>query len=219
MPTCPLSLPLESDMRLGYFGGTFDPPHLGHLAVAQAAADAFTLDRVLMVPTGVQPLRPVTPLAPFADRLAMVSLLCDHDPRLEAAALEAPGNPPVPNYTVDTLRRLLTDEPRAEARPEMFVIVGADAFQSLPLWRSPEVLLTLAQWIVVTRPRLTTLELPPLTPQQRERVHLLQTLDNPASASAVRAALASRDPARRSDLDSLLAPAVLAYIREHGLYE
>jgi nicotinate-nucleotide adenylyltransferase len=201
-------------MRLGYFGGTFDPPHLGHLAVAQAAADAFDLGRVLMVPTGVQPLRPVTPLAPFADRLAMVSLLCRHDPRLHAAALEAPGNSPLPNYTVDTLQRLLAEEPAAD----LFVIVGADAFHSLPLWRSPEVLLTLAQWIVVTRPRLTALELPPLTPPQRERVHLLQTLDNPASASAVRAALASRDPARRADLDSLLSPDVLAYIRAQGLY-
>jgi len=201
-------------MRLGYFGGTFDPPHLGHLAVAQAAADAFDLGRVLMVPTGVQPLRPVTPLAPFADRLAMVSLLCRHDPRLHAAALEAPGNPPLPNYTVDTLQRLLAEEPAVD----LFVIVGADAFHSLPLWRSPEVLLTLAQWIVVTRPRLTALELPPLTPRQRERVHLLQTLDNPASASAVRAALASRDPARRADLDSLLSPDVLAYIRAQGLY-
>jgi nicotinate-nucleotide adenylyltransferase len=206
-------------MRLGYFGGTFDPPHLGHLAVAQAAAEAFALDRVLMVPTGVQPLRPVSPLAPFADRLAMVSLLCEQDRRLQPAALEAPRTPPVPNYTVDTLQQLLSDEPEGEAKPELFVIVGADAFQSLPLWRSPEVLLTLAQWIVVTRPRLTALELPPLTAQQRERVHLLRTLDNPASASAVRAALASRDPARGADLDSLLAPAVLAYIREHGLYE
>jgi nicotinate-nucleotide adenylyltransferase len=203
-------------MRLGYFGGTFDPPHLGHLAVARAAADAFALDRVLLVPTGVQPLRPVSPLAPFADRLAMVSLLCEEDQRLQAAALEAPRTPPVPNYTVDTLERLLADE--AEARPELFVIVGADAFHSVPQWRSPERLLAMAQWIVVTRPRLTALELPPLTPQQRERVHLLQTLDNPASASAVRAALASRDPARRVDLDAMLSPTVLAYIREHGLY-
>jgi nicotinate-nucleotide adenylyltransferase len=202
-------------MRLGYFGGTFDPPHLGHLAVAQAAADAFALDRVLMVPTGVQPLRPVSPLAPFADRLAMVALLCRQDPRLHAAALEAPRQPPVPNYTVDTLQQLLADETAAE----LFVIVGADAFHSLPLWRSPDRLLSMAQWIVVTRPRLTALELPPLTPQQRERVHLLQTLDNPASASAVRAALASRDPARAAGLASLLAPAVLAYIREHSLYE
>jgi nicotinate-nucleotide adenylyltransferase len=206
-------------MRLGYFGGTFDPPHLGHLAVAQAAADAFDLDRVLMVPTGVQPLRPVSPLAPFADRLAMVSLLCKQYPRLQPAALEAPRNPPVPNYTVDTLERLLADEPQAETTPELFVIVGADAFQSVPQWRSPERLLSMAQWIVVTRPRLTALELPPLTQQQRERVHLLETLDNPASASAVRAALASRDPARTADLASLLAPAVLAYIREHGLYQ
>jgi len=154
-------------------------------------------------------------MAPFADRLAMAALLCRQDPRLHAAALEAPRRPPVPNYTVDTLQQLLSDEPAAE----LFVIVGADAFQSLPRWRSPDRLLSMAQWIVVTRPRLAALELPPLTPQQRKHVHLLQTLDNPASASAVRSALAGRDPARAADLASLLSPAVLAYIRGHGLYE
>jgi nicotinate-nucleotide adenylyltransferase len=201
-------------MRLGYFGGTFDPPHLGHLAVAGAAADAFALDRVLLVPTGVQPLKPVSPLAPYADRLAMVALLCGHDARLEACDLEAPRNSPTPNYTIDTLQRLQALEPGAE----IFVIVGADAFQTIRQWRSPDMLLLAAEWIVVNRPRLTALVLPELTLAQRERVHTLETVDNPASATAIRAALASRDPARKVDLAAMLPPEVQAYIERHGLY-
>jgi nicotinate-nucleotide adenylyltransferase len=202
--------------RLGYFGGSFDPPHLGHLAVARAAADRFALDSVLMVPTGHQPLKPEGAVANFDDRLAMVELLCQADTRLRASSLEAPvstgsGGGFAPNYTVDTLVRLQDEEPGAE----LFVIVGADAFHQLPLWRSPERLLTLAEWIVVTRPRhaIEAVQLPPLNVEQRRRVHLLSNVDEPASATAVRLALS-----RHKDCAGLLAPEVLAYIREHNLY-
>jgi nicotinate-nucleotide adenylyltransferase len=206
-------------MRLGYFGGTFDPPHLGHLAVAQAAADAFGLERVLLAPTGVQPLKAVSPLAPYADRLAMVSLLCGHDARLTACDLEAPRTPPAPNYTIDTLEALRSAEPEAE----IFVIVGADAFQSIGRWREPDKLLAAADWIVVTRPQMTGM-LPwneltgGLNPAQRGRVHLLETVDHPASATAIRAALAGRDPKRMAEADAILTPEIDAYIRRHGLY-
>jgi nicotinate-nucleotide adenylyltransferase len=204
----------QQAQRVGYFGGSFDPPHLGHLAVARAAADRFALDRVLLVPTGRQPLKPEGAVASFGDRLAMVQLLCQADQRLHASYLEAPvqtGGGFTPNYTVDTLDRLRDEESGAE----LFVIVGADAFHQLPQWRSPERLLTLAEWIVVTRPRhaADAVELPPLTDEQRQRVHLLSDVDEPASATAVRLALT-----RHEDCAGLLAPEVLAYIREHHLY-
>ena len=200
-------------MRLGYFGGSFDPPHLGHLAVARAAADAFALDRVLLVPTASQPLKPAGAHAPYADRLAMVELLCAADPRLQACDLEQPngGAAAMPNYTVDSLRRLHRDEPDAA----LYVIVGADAFLELPRWRAPVELLSLAEWIVVTRPSLSgagELRLPPLTATQCARVHPLTSVDEPASATAVRAELA------RGDCAGSLPPDILAYIRSHGLY-
>jgi nicotinate-nucleotide adenylyltransferase len=201
-------------MRLGYFGGTFDPPHLGHLAVAKAAAEAFALDRVLLVPTGVQPLRPVRPLAPYDDRLAMVSLLCADDAHLRASDLERPRAAPTPNYTIDTLERLQAVEPGAE----LFVIVGADAFQTLPQWRSPDKLLAVAEWIVVTRPTLTHSALPSLTPEQEERVHVLRTVDHPASATAIRSALASRDADLRGQTAKMLPPEILLYVQQHHLY-
>src|SRR5580700_10939646 len=119
-------------MRVGFYGGSFDPPHCGHLAVARAAARAFALDKVLLAPTAQQPLKPQGAEAAFADRLAMVRLLCAGEHGLQASELEAPdssgASPPSsgaaapnaaqPNYTIDTLRRL-----RAQLRPsdEIFV--------------------------------------------------------------------------------------------------
>ena len=93
-------------MRIGYFGGSFDPPHRGHLAVASAARDAFALDRVLLAPTARQPLKPGGPVASFEDRLRMTELLCAGQPRLEASAIDGPRPNGEPNYTADTLRRL-----------------------------------------------------------------------------------------------------------------
>ena len=207
-------------MRLGYFGGSFDPPHLGHLAVARAAADNFALDRVLLVPTASQPLKPEGAIASYQDRLAMVDLLCRADPRLQVSDLEAPLTPPTPNYTIDTLTRLHNTLTGAE----LFVIVGADAFHELPLWRSPNELLTVADWIVVTRPHsihngrafLTPpadSRLPPLTSLQRSRVHLLSTVDHPASATMIRERLT-----HGQSCETLLSRDVSDYIRDHHLY-
>ena len=207
-------------MRLGYFGGSFDPPHLGHLAVARAAADNFALDSVLLVPTANQPLKPTGAVASYGDRLAMVSLLCRADSRLVASDLEAPLIPPTPNYTIDTLTRLRADRPE----DQLFVVVGADAFHELPRWRSPNRLLSIADWIVVTRPHLLhdalspaqtqpSLDLPWVTPEQRTHVHRLVTVDHPATATAIRSALATG----ASCVDGL-PPDVLTYIRNHHLY-
>jgi nicotinate-nucleotide adenylyltransferase len=199
-------------MRLGFFGGSFDPPHRGHLAVAQAAAEGFRLDRVLLAPTARQPLKPDGPVASFDDRLEMVRLLGEGVRGFEASAVDAPEADERPNYTVDTLRRLRAGLSEADT---IFVIVGVDAFLDLRRWRAPEELLAAAEWIVVTRPgfapeRLTELE---LSPEQRVRVHLLEGVAEEVSATQIREAL-------REGLDCgpLLPAAVLGYIRQRHLY-
>src|SRR4051812_26551553 len=117
----------RQQMRIGYFGGTFDPPHSAHLRVAQTAADAFRLDRVLLAPTGMQPLKDDGAHASYDDRLAMTRLLCAEDARLEVSEVDAAHADGSPNYTVDALARLKQDFPEAE----LFAIVGADSFLSL----------------------------------------------------------------------------------------
>ncbi len=220
-------------MRIGFFGGSFDPPHLGHLAVAGAAAKAFHLDRVLFAPTGRQPLKPVGASASFADRLAMVALLCAsessaarHAPESESAenkngtvfepcALDAPLLDGSPNYTVDTLARL-----RQGRQPEdrILVIVGADAFLDLRRWKAPDTLLELAEWIVVSRPGFSLRQLDSLglSRAQRERVHLLEGVHETASATDIRALL--RQAAHEQSAEPLLPTSVLEYIHTHRLY-
>ncbi len=204
-------------MRIGFFGGSFDPPHLGHFAVARAAAKAVSLDRVLFVPTAQQPLKPDGAAAPYQDRLAMVSLLCDlqpadTSPRFEASSLDAPLPGAMPNYTVDTLRRL---RDTLDPTDTLFAIIGADAFLGMPRWRSPETLFSLAEWIVVSRPNvsLQAIDTLRLTPVQQQRIHWVSGVHEPANATDIRALLHEG-----SDCSGLLPAALLHYIRGHHLY-
>ena len=204
-------------MRIGFFGGSFDPPHLGHLAVGHAAADAFSLDRILFAPTGRQPLKTSGASASFGDRLTMVSLLCESQPRtahlwLEASSVDAPHADGSPNYTVDTLSKLRDD---CSKNDNLFVLVGADAFLDLRRWKSPNGLLQLAEWIVVSRPNVSLQQLQnlKLTPTQLSRVHLLEDVHEPASATDIRKLLGAG-----SDCSELLPVSILNYIRAHHLY-
>jgi nicotinate-nucleotide adenylyltransferase len=204
-------------LRVGFFGGSFDPPHWGHLAVARAAAEAFALDRVLLAPTARQPLKPEGATASFADRLAMVELLCGEAVGLEASAVDAPRDEGEPNFTVDTLARL-----RLELRGDdtIFVIVGVDAFLELRRWRAPEELLRVAEWIVVTRPGFSLDQLAELglSAAERERVHLLAGVSEDVSATAVREAL-REGPDGAGKVVAMVPGPVLAYIRSRHLYE
>jgi nicotinate-nucleotide adenylyltransferase len=203
-------------MRVGLFGGTFDPPHRGHLAVAHAVRERFQLDRVLLAPAAVQPLKPDGAEASFAERLRMVELLCDDQPGLEASAIDGPQPDATPNYTIDTLKRLRATLP---AGAEISIIVGADTFLGLRHWRSPEDLLREGHWIVVSRPGFDLRSLDTmtdgmgLTPRQRARIDTLDDFANPVSATEVRERLRDREDAAR-----LVPPKVLEYIRAHHLY-
>ena len=198
-------------MRIGYFGGTFDPPHRAHLRAAQAAADAFALDRVLLAPTGLQPLKAEAAKASFEDRLAMTRLLCADDPRLEASDIDGPLGDGSPNYTVDALSRLHAQEPDAE----LFALAGADSFLTLRHWREPERLLQLAEWIVVSRPDFSLDDIASLdlTEEERGRVHLLPELDEDVSATGIRERLRVG-----VSCGTMLTPTVSLYIARMHLY-
>jgi nicotinate-nucleotide adenylyltransferase len=204
-------------MRIGFFGGSFDPPHLGHLAVARAAAETFALDRILIAPTAHQPLKPDGAAASFEERLAMVSLLCDLQPPDASpcflpSSLDAPLPDGSPNYTVNTLSTL---RKMSSVDDSIFVLIGADAFLGLRRWKSSDKLFDLAEWIVVSRPGVSLQELERLhfTAEQLRRVHLLEHIHEPASATHVRSLLSAG-----SDCAGLLPASVLDYIRAHHLY-
>jgi nicotinate-nucleotide adenylyltransferase len=130
-------------MRIGVFGGTFDPVHVGHLAIAQAALDAESLDRVVFVPARRSPLKDRGPHASEDDRLAMLRAAVKDEPRFVVSRVEL--DRPEPSYTVDTLEALAKDG-------ELFLILGSDALADLAKWRSPERIRQLASLLVARRP-------------------------------------------------------------------
>ena len=136
-------------MRIAFFGGTFDPPHRGHLAIAHAAAERLRLDRVLFAPVGNQPLKHDSSVASFEDRTAMVELAIAGHSRFELSIIDAPRPDHRPNYTIDTIRLL---KKTLQPDDNLFCLVGADSFLSLPRWYRAAELLFCCDFIVAGRP-------------------------------------------------------------------
>jgi nicotinate-nucleotide adenylyltransferase len=145
--------PRTGGSRVAFFGGSFDPPHLGHLAVARAARAAFALDTVLFAPVGMQPLKPEGPAASFEDRVAMTRLAIAGEPGFHVSLADAPspGDEPksAPNYTINTLESL-----RTSLAPDcaLFCLMGADSFFGLRRWHRAAELPFVAPFIVAARP-------------------------------------------------------------------
>jgi nicotinate-nucleotide adenylyltransferase len=132
-------------VRLGLLGGTFDPPHLGHLLAAVDAYEALSLDRVVFIPAAVQPLKVGQVSAGAEDRLAMVRLIAEGDPRFEVDPIEIARTGL--SYTVDTLR-FYAERYRESER---FLLVGADVLATMDRWREPQEVLRLARLAILTR--------------------------------------------------------------------
>jgi nicotinate-nucleotide adenylyltransferase len=139
-------------MRIALFGGSFDPPHSGHIGIAMAAVERLHLDRVLMAPAGRQPLKRDQAQSSYEERMVMVQLACAGHPPLAASAIDAPRIDGRYNYTYDTLHHLRETLP---ADDELFCLVGADSLQTLRHWHRAAEALMLAQWIVAARPGFT----------------------------------------------------------------
>lgn len=154
----------KSGSRVAFFGGSFDPPHCGHLAVARAAREAFRLDTVLFAPVGAQPLKPEGSAASFEDRLAMTRLAIEGETGFAVSLADAPKTSVergetgrAPNYSIDTLERL-----RAESGDDgaLFCLMGADSSLGLRHWHRAAELPFVAPLIVASRPgqRLDSLQ-------------------------------------------------------------
>ncbi len=222
-------------MRIAFFGGSFDPPHLGHLAVARAARAALALDRILFAPVGLQPLKPAGSSASFDDRVAMTRLAIADDPAFSLSLADAPAARP--NYTIDTIAALAAEHPHAE----LFCLLGADSFLGLPRWHRGAELPFAAPLIVAARPgqplddlaaglpATLTLASPPAPVSAPRGIRLLRAaVQNPdgrtaplyllpglhveLSATDLRAQLA--DPAHHPGLPE----PVFHYIADHALY-
>lgn len=141
--------PAARELRVAFFGGSFDPPHLGHLAVAQAALAAMPLDKVLFAPVGAQPLKPAGSTASFEDRLEMTRLAIADEPAFEICLADAPRPEGGPNYTLETLEAVKRDLPQDS---RLYCLMGADSFAGLKLWYRAAEICFVAPLIVASRP-------------------------------------------------------------------
>jgi nicotinate-nucleotide adenylyltransferase len=194
-------------VRLGFFGGTFDPPHLGHLLVAIDAVEALALDRLIFVPAARQPLKAEMMTAPAQARLAMTHRLVGDDTRFGVDSIEIDRDGL--SFTVDTLRAFAA---RAAEQPltEHFFLLGADAWRTFPRWREPSEIMRLATVVVLTRggepigPALSGLRAPRVLPTRRIDISSTEI------RSRVRAGLSLR---------GFVPEAVREFIQENGLYQ
>ncbi len=234
----------RSGRRIGFFGGSFDPPHMGHLAVARAARAGLGLDTILFTPVGAQPLKPGGATASFEDRAAMTRLAIAGEPGFELSLADAPKPSGAPNYTLDTLISL-----RAGLAPggTLFCLMGADAFLGLKDWRGADRIPFVAPLIVASRPGQALEGLEAALPlglsmesggsgdaagsdiEVRVSVlrnaagdstpfYLLPGLDVDVSASEIRRQVQAVLGSGQAGA-ALLPEAVAGYIRSHGLYQ
>jgi nicotinate-nucleotide adenylyltransferase len=201
-------------MRVGVFGGTFDPIHLGHLILAEQCREQARLDQVLFVPAALPPHKQQQPLTPFSHRVEMLALaVSGHPPfRIEEMEKDRPG----PSYTVDTLAELRRQRPG----DELFFMIGSDSLHDMPLWHEPKRILEMVTLLVVARADWPTFS-------AREFEASLQfSHDFPLRYQVVEApliTLSSRDIRRRisekRSVRYMIPRAVEAYIDDKKLYQ
>ena len=201
----------ERHERLGLFGGTFDPPHVGHLILASEAKSQLELTRVLWTVTPDPPHKQDQWITPLEHRLAMVRLAIQDNPSFELSDIEL--NRPGPHYTVDTIRLLAERNPDAEIVP----ILGGDSLHDLPTWHEPDQIVFAAHWVGVMRrpgeePNLSELEheLPGIT----SKVHYVNAPLLEIASREIRSRVAEGRPYRY-----YLPLPVYQYIQQHQLYQ
>lgn len=196
--------------QIGLFGGTFDPPHLGHLILASEACAQLSLDRILWVLTPNPPHKQHQVITPVEHRLAMVQRAIQDNPLFELSLveLERPG----PHYTLDTIKQIAAQYPNADITP----LIGGDSLRDLPTWNRPQELLQACHWVgVMHRPgeQENLDELEKQLPGIRSKVHYVDAPLLEIASREIRSRIATGRPFRY-----YLHPAVYEYILEHQLY-
>jgi len=231
-------------MNIGFFGGTFDPIHRGHITLAQAAQEKFGLGRVLFVPANIPPHKQKQPLTAFAHRYAMTVLGTANVKSFLPSLLEAPEEIPsskkasdilpIPNYSIDTVRRLKQTLKKSD---QIFFLIGIDAFLDIAKWHQAEALFEECAFLVASRPGYSLADVAKSLPEKLRpaaavtkpfekqpakgdlvlkgvTIHLLDSVHQAISATAIRQAVSAG-----KSLGRFLDPSVADYIKKMGLYK
>ena len=197
--------------KIGILGGTFDPIHLGHLAIVKEIRRKLDLEEVLFVPVGQPVFKEDRQISDGQHRLEMVILATADTPFFNVATveLERQGS----SYTIDTIKELMI---QLGDRIDLYLIVGFDALHDLPNWKEPIQLLQLCQIIAAKRPRHTELDIRSLesqVPGASERIKIIDVPQVDLSATEIRKKVASG-----KEIIDLVPAAVASYIERNGLY-
>ncbi|HKS75971.1 MAG TPA: nicotinate-nucleotide adenylyltransferase [Terriglobales bacterium] len=229
-------------MNIALFGGTFDPIHRGHLTLARAARERFSLGRIYFVPANVPPHKQRQPISDYCHRYAMVALATMGESAFIPSLLEAPvasdsakkgDKLTSPNYTISTVRRLKSTLKQSD---QLFFLIGIDAFKEIASWHQAEALFGECAFIVASRPGFSLADVANALPESLRpspavtrpfakqaakgdlvlsgaRIHLLDSVHQSISATAIRDAAAAKKP-----LGRFVDPPVAEYIKKMGLY-
>jgi nicotinate-nucleotide adenylyltransferase len=192
-------------LKIGLFGGTFDPIHNGHLKIAGIVQQKLGLDKVVFIPAGILPHK-VESLATAKERLAMVKLALRGKKKFSVNTYET--NKKSPSYSIETVRYL---KRKLGRQAEFFFIVGADAFGEIRTWRYWQELLKLCHFVVINRPGYK-ITLP--NRSTATQVLVLRITGIPLAATAIRQKIA-----KNKNISKLVPKAVYSYIKKHKLYE
>jgi len=201
----------DGPRRIGLLGGTFDPPHVGHLWLATLAADAMDLDRVLFMPAAQPPHKPRAEVSRATDRLLMTRLAIAPDPLLDLTAIEMER--PGPSYTIDSVGELAEHYGPAV---QLYLVMAADSLEQIDTWREPDRLLERIEWIVGPRPGVALPDPAALEARfgdRASRIHLLAGPSLDVSSSEIRRRVAAGHAIRY-----LVPRGVEELITDRGLY-
>jgi nicotinate-nucleotide adenylyltransferase len=199
--------PAGAKPRVGMMGGTFDPIHVGHLAIADDVREALDLERILFVPAGTPPHKPAGAVTSVAHRVAMVEAAIEDNEAFELSRIEV--DRPGPSYTVDTVEALA-------ATLDVTVILSAETFHELPSWHEPDRLFAAAKVAVVPREGYAAPDpawLAQAFPGREDRVRYVEAPHLGVSSTGIRARIAAGRTIRY-----LVPVAVASYIDAHDLY-
>lgn len=196
--------------RIGVFGGTFDPPHIGHLVLAAEAVSQFELETLLWVLTPDPPHKQENPITPLAHRLSMLERMIQYNPVFQLSRIEI--DRPGPYYTVDTIRLLA----KQNADAELFLLIGGDSLRDLPTWRlSADLVAEVSKIGVMRRPGDSTdlAALEAALPGVTEKVQFIDALLQPVSSRELRRRIAAGEMYRY-----YVTQDVYEYIETNRLY-
>ena len=193
-------------MKICLFGGTFDPPHIGHLIIAESILSDLDINKIIFIPSSIPPHKPLHSYSSASSRVEMLQISIKGTPAFQISDIEL--NRPGASYSVDTIKQIKSQ--MSLSKEELYFVIGGDSLIEFQMWKNPHEILSLAQVIIAPRPSFTK---DMVKPEFLEQVQFLDTPQIDISSSMIRERVREKKSIRY-----YVIPEVLEYIQEKRLY-